>query len=154
MFVKPYPRYFLCNMKTFFLSLFAIVMFACGSNSSGTAYGEKFDTTKAITADAALKIFENTGQSEAVIKGQISQMCTGEGCWYTLKHGGAEQFVGFEKFTIPKDVAGRQSVASGHFYLDTQSVADQREGLNEADAAKITEPKVSVKFTAVGIVIR
>ena len=81
-------------------------------------------------------------------------MCTGEGCWYTLKHGDKEQFVGFDKFTIPKDVTGKFSIASGHFYRDTQSVEQQREGLSEAEAAKITSPKISVQFKARGILIK
>lgn len=132
----------------------ALGLFACGSKNEITAYGENIDTLKAVTVDAALKAFESNGQGEAVIKGQISQVCTGEGCWYTLKSNGTEQFVGFEKFTIPKDLAGRQSVAAGRFYRDTQSVEAQREGLTEAEAAKITEPKVSVQFKAVGIVVR
>ena len=132
----------------------ALGLFACGGKDGSTTYGEKIDTASAVTVDVALKEFESSGKAEAVIKGQISQVCTGEGCWYTLKHGDKEQFVGFEKFTIPKDVAGKQSVASGRFYRDTQSVETQREGLTEADAAKITEPKVSVQFKAVGIVVR
>ncbi|MFN5217337.1 MAG: DUF4920 domain-containing protein [Sphingomonadales bacterium] len=141
-------------MKPIIFSLVALGLFACGSKDGATAYGEKIDTTTAVTVDVALKAFESEGKSESVIKGQISQVCTGEGCWYTLKNGSIEQFVGFEKFTIPKDLAGRQSVAAGRFYRDTQSVEAQREGLTEAEAAKITEPKVSVQFKAVGIVVR
>jgi len=133
--------------------MIALCLFACGSKSGSAAYGEKIDTTKAVTVDVALEAFESTGKEVATIKGQISQVCTGEGCWYTLKNGGAEQFVGFEKFTVPKDIAGRQSVAAGHFYRDTQSVEAQREGLSKEDADKITETKISVQFMAVGIVV-
>lgn len=133
--------------------MIALGLFACGSKSSSNTYGEKIDTSKAVTVDIALKAFESKNQAEAIIKGQISQVCTGEGCWYTLTHGGTEQFVGFEKFTAPKDIVGRQSMAAGHFYRDTQSVDEQREGLNEAEAAKITEPKILVKFSAVGILV-
>lgn len=134
--------------------MIALGVFACGSKTESSTYGEKIDTVAAETVDVALIAFESSGKAEAVIKGQISQVCTGEGCWYTLKHGNIEQFVGFEKFTIPKDVAGRMSVATGHFYRDTQSVESQREGLSEAEAAKITEPKVSVQFKAKGILIK
>jgi hypothetical protein len=141
-------------MKPILLGLVSVALFACGSKNEGTAYGEKIDTSKSVTVDEALMAFENNGQAEAVIKGQISQVCTGEGCWYTLKHGTTEQFVGFEKFTVPKDIAGRQSVASGHFYRDTQSVEAQREGLSEAEAAKITEPKILLQFKARGIFVK
>ena len=134
--------------------MIALGLFACGSKSSSNEYGQKIDTAKAVTVDVALKAFESNGQAEAVIEGQISQVCTGEGCWYTLRHGGIEQFVGFEKFTVPKEIIGKRSVASGRFYRDTQSVEAQRDGLTEAEAAKITEPKVSVQFKAVGIVVR
>lgn len=132
----------------------ALGLFACGSKDGVTAYGEKIDTTNATSVDVALKTFESEGKTESVIKGQISKVCTGEGCWYTLRHGGVEQFVGFEKFTVPKDIAGRQSIAAGRFYRDTQSVEEQREGLSEAEAAKIITPKISVQFSAVGIVVR
>jgi hypothetical protein len=141
-------------MKPIILSIIALSLFACGDKNGATAYGEKIDTSKAITVDVALKAFESNGKADAVIEGQISQVCTGEGCWYTLKNGGVEQFVGFEKFTAPKDIAGRQSIAAGRFYRDTQSVEEQREGLSEAEAAKITTPKISVQFSAVGIVVR
>jgi len=134
--------------------MIALGLFACGSKTTSTSFGEKIDTAKAVTVDVALKAFESNGQAEALIEGQISQVCTGEGCWYTLRHGGVEQFVGFEKFTVPKDVIGKRSVASGRFFRDTQSVEAQREGLSEAEAAKITEPKVSIQFKAAGIVVR
>ena len=150
---KTQPGCFLCNMKNLFLILFPLAMFACGGKSGFTAYGENIDTTRAVTIDVALKAFESTGQSDAVIKGQISQVCTGEGCWYTLKHNATEQFVGFEKFAIPKDIVGRHSIAAGRFSRDTQSVEAQREGLSKEEADKITEPKVSVQFSAVGIVV-
>ena len=133
--------------------MIALCLFACGSKSGSIAYGEKIDTTKAVAVDVALEAFESTGKDVAIIKGQISQVCTGEGCWYTLKNGGAEQFVGFEEFTVPKDIAGRESIAAGRFYHDTQSVEEQREGLSKEDAAKITKPKISVQFSAVGIVV-
>jgi hypothetical protein len=134
---------------------FAIAaLWACGNNSKETAYGEKLDSTQAVHVDEALSAFESSGKKEAVIKGQISQVCTGEGCWYTLKHGDKEQFVGFDKFTIPKDVTGKFSIATGYFYRDTQTVEQLREGLSEAEAEKITEPKISVQFQAKGIVVK
>jgi hypothetical protein len=141
-------------MKPIILSMIVLGLFACGSKSNVTSYGEKFDTAKATTIVEALEEFKSSGQSEAVIKGKISRLCTGEGCWYVLKHDTVEQFVGFEKFSIPKDVAGMHSIAAGRFYMDTQSIESQREGLSGAEAAKITAPKVSVKFSAVGIVVR
>lgn len=134
--------------------MIALGVFACGSKTVSSAYGEKIDTVAAETVDVALKAFESSGKADAVIKGQISQVCTGEGCWYTLKHAGTEQFVGFADFTIPKEVAGKMSVAAGRFYRDTQSVETQREGLSVAEAEKITEPKISVQFKARGILIK
>jgi len=134
--------------------MIALGVFACGSKTESSAYGEKIDTVAAETVDVALKAFESSGKADAVIKGQISQVFTGEGCWYTLKHGDKEQFVGFDKFTIPKDVTGKFSIATGYFYRDTQTVEQQREGLSEAEAAKITSPKISVQFQARGILIK
>jgi len=141
-------------MKPIIFSMIALGVFACGSKTVSSAYGEKIDTVAAETVDVALKAFESSGKADAVIKGQISQVCTGEGCWYTLKHAGTEQFVGFADFTIPKEVAGKMSVAAGRFYRDTQSVETQREGLSVAEAEKITEPKISVQFKARGILIK
>jgi hypothetical protein len=141
-------------MKTIIFSMIALGVFACGSKTVSCAYGEKIDTVAAETVDVALNAFESSGKANAVIKGQISQVCTGEGCWYTLKHGDKEQFVGFDKFTIPKDVTGKFSIATGYFYRDTQTVEQQREGLSEAEAAKITSPKISVQFQARGILIK
>jgi hypothetical protein len=146
-------------MKPFIFSMIALGVFACGSKTESSTYGEKIDTVAAETVDVALKAFESSGKADAVIKGQISQVCTGEGCWYTLKHGIIEQFVGFEKFTIPKDVVGKNSIAAGVFYRDTTSVdalkTEAKEaGKPAAEIETIKEPIVSICFRAKGLIIK
>ena len=150
---------FLCSMKKTLLSVFTIAvigLFGCGQGSNTKVkYGETVDTTKAEPVDKALAQYMQNNTEAAVISGQISQVCQGEGCWYMIKSGTVEQYVEFgNKFNIAKDCAGKQSVATGRFYRDTQSIEQQREGLNKEEAAKITAPKVDVHFRASGIVVR
>ena len=149
---------FLCSMKKTILSIIAIAvigLFGCGQgNNTLVKYGEAVDTTKAQPADKAFAQYMQNNAEAAVISGQISQVCQGEGCWYMIKSGAVEQYVEFgNKFNIAKDCAGKQSVASGRFYRDTQSIEQQREGLSKEEAAKITAPKVDVHFRADGIII-
>lgn len=145
----------------------SMAAFACSSPakkgseaSKETSFGEKIDTTRAVTVDKALQLFKDSGIKDAVISGSISQVCQGEGCWYSIKHGEADQYVEFgEKFTIPKDGAGKNTIAGGYFYRDTTSVEQlkneaKEEGKPAADIDAIKEPRISISFRALGLTIK
>lgn len=149
------------------LILISMAAFACGGSakkggetSKETSYGEKFDAARALTVDKALQLFKDSGRKDAVISGSISQVCQGEGCWYSIKHGEADQYVEFgEKFTIAKDCAGKNTIAGGYFYRDTTSVEQlkseaKEEGKPAADIEAIKEPRISISFRALGLTIK
>lgn len=157
-------------MKLNFIVMAAIagLTAACGQqpadpkkgNAAETAFGEKFDPAKSVSVDKALAAYNGGGEAKAIIHGTIGAVCQGEGCWYNIKEGSAEQYVEFgEKFTIPKDCAGKATVASGYFYRDTTPVADlqseaKEAGKSEAEIKAITEPRVNINFRATGLVIK
>lgn len=147
--------------------VFAGFMFACSNNNktgkteTGTkVFGDSFDQKSAISIDKALLQFTGEGKSENVVSGKISAVCQGEGCWYSIESGNTNQYVEFgEKFTIPKDCAGKNTVAKGYFYRDTTSIEDlkseaKESGKSQADIDAIKEPKINISFRASGIVIK
>jgi hypothetical protein len=146
----------------------AILMFACNQNGNtaktgnGTVqrFGDSFDMSKAVNVEAALEKYNKMNLAEAIISGKISAVCQGEGCWYSIESGHTNQYVDFgEKFTIPKDAAGKETVAIGRFYKDTISIEDlkseaKESGKSQTEVDAIKEPKVNISFQAAGLVIK
>jgi hypothetical protein len=153
-------------MKYIVTSICALALFACGQKTQQQAagkelvYGQAVDSSKAVSIDAALSEFEKNGKAEAVVSGNISAVCKGEGCWFSIKAGNADVYAEFdEKFTIAKDCAGKNTIASGRFYRDTTGIDDlkkeaKEEGKTQAEIDAINAPKVVVQFKASGVVIK
>lgn len=154
-------------MKNALYVVFAGLMFACNSNNktgnadkSSKLYGDSFDQKSAMNIDKALLQFTNEGKSENVVSGKISAVCQGEGCWYSIESGNTNQYVEFgEKFTIPKDCAGKSTTAKGYFYRDTTSIEElkseaKESGKSQAEIDAIREPKIDISFRASGLVIK
>jgi len=141
-------------------------LFACGqkkqekTEGKEVSYGQAFDGTKAVGVDVALAEFEKNGKAEATVSGSISAVCKGEGCWYSIKAGNADVYAEFdEKFTIAKDCAGKNTLATGRFYRDTTGIDDlkkeaKEEGKPQSEIDAIKAPKMVVQFKASGVVIK
>lgn len=100
-----------------------------------------------------------TEQASLRLEGDIVSVCQNKGCW--LRMGDAEQdlFVKFgacDKY-VPLDAAGRRVLVEGKLSIEEVSVEEQKHMLEDAgkteEAAKITEPKRSVRFAALGAAI-
>ena len=62
-------------------------------------------------------------------------------------------------FFVPKNLNGEMAVIEGKAYVDTINVAFLKHlaedaGKSEEEIAKITEPEVSLNFTANGVIIK
>ncbi|MBS3915258.1 MAG: DUF4920 domain-containing protein [Bacteroidetes bacterium] len=129
---------------------------ACGN---GGKFGETFDQKNAIPVEAALKSFTENGTKDAIVKGEISQVCQTEGCWFYYKSTGENLMVDFDhKFEIPKNSAGKKAYANGYFYRDTTSVEKLKEwakdeGKPDSVIAAIQSPEVNIIFQAKGLII-
>lgn len=94
-----------------------------------------------------------------LLKGKVSAVCKKMGCWLRVSDEKTEVFVKATcgKWGVPKDCEGREAIVEGTFSMTTESVAEQKhyledEGKHE-EAAKITEPKISLRVDAVGVAL-
>ena len=113
-------------MKQFFAAiLITLTFYSCQQLSkpkapkSGIYYGEKFDTTNAVSAS---QLLAGGNAGAAVVSGIITQSCQSEGCWIKLDGGdGRELFVSTENnFTVPLDgMKGQRVYAKGETFVDS-----------------------------------
>ena len=118
-----------------------------------------------MTYDELLTKLEKTEGFENIqVEGKVSAVCQKKGCWMTIVSDDAskqEMVVKFKDygFFMPLDLAGKTVIMEGNAYKETTSIDELRHyaedaGKSEAEIAKITEPKVELKFEATGVIIK
>lgn len=149
-------------MKQLLIISFSILMMfvlfqACGIKRSGR-YGAVVDTTIVVSVE---QLIHAAPQKNIVVKGSISAVCQGEGCWLKLDAGNGEQlYIDWDKkFSVPRDIEGRVAFVHGFSYADTISVAELKQherdkGTPLEEIMKIDSPVVKIYFTADGLIIR
>ena len=162
------------NKLTLLIFLFGVIFVSCKNENnriadqSGSAagyFGEKIDTVGMISYENLLAQMATNDSVEAKVVGKVSAVCQTKGCWMNIISDSdttkTEMFVEFLDygFFMPKDIAGKEVVMKGKAYVEETSVDDLKhfaedEGLTEAEIAKITEPKVELKFMASGVMIK
>ncbi|MBN8588123.1 MAG: DUF4920 domain-containing protein [Rhodothermia bacterium] len=116
----------------------------------------------AITVAQGLADAQSKPGKSVVVKGEVEKVCQAKGCWMTLKRADGESIrVTFKDyaFFMPKDIAGRQIVASGIFEKKEESVEHLRhlaedEGKPQSEIDAITQPKTSWGFLADGVLLK
>lgn len=95
------------------------------------------------------------------MEGTVSEVCVKAGCWLKVAAAdGQEIFISTDhKFFVPKDIVGKTVVVDGHAYKTEMGVDELRhyaedEGQTPEQIAKITEPEVSYKLLARGVVVK
>lgn len=101
------------------------------------------------------------------LTGKVESVCKKKGCWMRLTQDpltqdrvGKSVFVRFTgyAFFMPLDCEGREVVLEGTYSSTETSVADLKHYLEDegkqAEAAKITEPKLEMKVMADGVAMR
>ncbi len=170
---------FLSEMKRFNI-LAAILMLYIGGygqniqkgieNSDGS---NKRDLTfgNAIVANDAISNRDMYAKYQAMavmdsfkvkFKATVTDVCQAKGCWMKLKlNDDSVAMVRFKDygFFVPNDIAGKKVVVSGTAFVEEMSVADQKHfardgGKSEIEIEKITEPKKTYGFEAVGVLLK
>ena len=158
-------------MKFVFYSLLAIcVIFSCKNENKvvSTPTGEKIygDSINAAGAINMAEMVTKMGTLDSLackVTATPVAVCQNKGCWMQVTTNGITDtmMVNFKDygFFMPKDIAGKEVVMKGKAYVEETSVEDLKhfaedEGLTEAEIAKITEPKVELKFMASGVMIK
>jgi hypothetical protein len=149
-------------MKQFFIFSFSVLMSglffpSCQSNNQNQ-FGVPVDTTVVVSA---AQLVNAAPEKNIVVKGNISAVCQGEGCWLKLDAGNGQQlYIDWDKkFTVPRDIEGRVAFAHGFSYADTISVdklkqQERDKGTPLEEIMNIDSPLVKIYFTADGLIIR
>ena len=162
--------------KSILLALSISLIFSvqsCKTSSGATVadaqvkatHGEAFTAKKVMTYDELLAKMESDDKVDnVVVEGKVAGVCQAKGCWMNMvsakSDSSQEMFVKFKDyaFFMPKDLGGGTVVMKGNAFKETTSVEELRhyaedEGKSPEDIAKITEPKVELKFMASGVKI-
>lgn len=116
----------------------------------------------AIPVEKGLASAQTKPGKAVVVKGEVEKVCQAKGCWMTLKTTSGEPIrVTFKDyaFFMPKDIAGRQIVATGVFEKKEESVEHLRhlaedEGKPQSEIDAITSPKTTWGFLASGVLLK
>ncbi len=158
-------------MKNLFFLLLIAAQVACaqskevGVSDAGTHFGEMMDAEGAISYDDLLVKLESDNAVENVkVKGKVSGVCQAKGCWMNIVSEDADKEAMFVKFKdygffMPKDIAGETIIMRGKAYKEETSVDELRhyaedDGKSAEEVAKITEPKVELKFMADAVILK
>ena len=144
------------NTFLVFFSLFAFQ----NSNAQSSHYGAVFEVKKDI--EQTSKVFKGMTTKDSMqfqIKGMVTQVCQAKGCWMNVDLADGEQvFVKFKDygFFVPTNSAGKEVVMNGLAFIEEMSVEEQRhyamdKGATKEEAAKINQPKRTLRFEADGV---
>lgn len=125
-------------------------------------YGDSIDDAEAIEASQVLALLEGKDSLQVKLKGTINSSCKRKGCWMKMDLGNGEEMrVSFRdyEFFVPKNLNGETAIIEGVAYRDTLDVDFLRHlaedaGKSEEEIAAITEPEISINYTANGVIIR
>lgn len=132
------------------------------SMANYTVVGDSAMTaTGAEGTDAVLAGLASAKEAKMKVKGIVKSVCQAKGCWMKLELPNGElMHVTFDNYSffVPRDISGKEVVIEGTAERDTMSVDDLRHyaedaNKSEAEIAAITEPKLTYKFDATGVLI-
>lgn len=125
-------------------------------------YGEEFDgKLKPTPMEDFVAEVEEEGWAEAVIQGEIEEVCTSKGCWLTMDLPSGESMrVTFKNygFFVPTNSQGYPVIIKGVGTMVETDVETLRhyaedEGKSQEEIDAITEPKKEITFEAEGVII-
>ena len=126
--------------------------------------GEKIAVNKVMTYTQMLTKLEKKGGLEKVqVEAKVKEVCKKKGCWMTLYSDDNQQEMVVKVkdygFFMPLDISGKTIIMEGNAYKETTSIEELRHyaedaGKSKDEIAKITAPKVELKFEATGVIIK
>ncbi len=125
-------------------------------------YGDTITEENAVAVGELMALMEGKDSVRVKIAGTVNSSCQKKGCWMRMDMGNDEElFVRFRdyEFFVPKNLDGEEAIVEGVAYVETFSVEHLKHladdaGKSEEEIAAITEPEVSIRFTADGVIIK
>lgn len=157
------------DMRNLFMVLFAaLTLAACNQKTEENktitieAFGAQIDTTGSKPMSDVASLLGSQDSAKMKLTGIVEKCCQKKGCWMTIQNPNGDpiqvQFKDYG-FFVPKESAGKVAYMDGWAYKDTISVEEQQhyaedEGKSPEEIAKITEPKVTIRFMADGVILK
>ena len=126
------------------------------------AYGANMEESSVMGTAEMISVVETSGTFTGKISGEIKEVCTKKGCWFTMDLANGEPMrVTFKDygFFIPTNSQGFPIILEGVATLTETDVEtlkhfaeDQGKSKEEVDA--ITAPKREITFEATGVMIK
>ena len=124
-------------------------------------FGEVISTDGAREAAELPALLEGKETVEVKLTGNVDAVCQNMGCWMDVSMGdGQIVHVTFQddKFLLPKDAAGKQTVFEGVATYEEIPVnmlkhLAKDEGKSQEEIDAITEPKMEYTFVARGVIL-
>jgi hypothetical protein len=126
------------------------------------SYGANLDENSVLGTSEMISAVEASGTFTGKIAGEIKEVCTKKGCWFTMDLANGEPMrVTFKDygFFIPTNSQGFPIILEGVATLTETDVEtlkhfaeDQGKSKEEVDA--ITSPKREITFEATGVIIK
>ena len=126
------------------------------------SYGELITEDNAKSIDEMSKQYQNLKVGDTItskMKGKIVDVCSKKGCWMTLDMGEETVMVRFKDygFFVPTDAQG-EVIVKGKAFVSETSVEDLKhyaedDGKSPEEIDKITQPKMTYKFLADGVLL-
>jgi hypothetical protein len=115
-------------------------------------YGDSITEDNAINASTLLALMAGKDSVNLKLSGIANSSCQKKGCWIRVN------FKDYG-FFVPKNLDGELAIVEGVAYVDTINVEFLKHlaedaGKSEEEIAAISEPEISVNFTANGVIIK
>ena len=150
-----------------FLAIVALLV-SCKSTVKvqGDTFGEVVKVKKVLSYDELLTQVEKTDKTieNVQVEGKVREVCQKKGCWMTIysdNSSSQEMMVKFKDygFFMPLDISGKTVIMQGKAFKEVTPVDELRHyaedaGKSKDEIAKITEPKVELKFEATGVILK
>lgn len=126
------------------------------------AYGANLKENRVVGTAEMISLVESSGTFEGKISGEIKEVCTKKGCWFTMDLGNGEPMrVTFKDygFFIPTNSQGFPIILEGVATLTETDVETLKhfaedQGKSKEEVEAITSPKREITFEATGVVIK
>jgi hypothetical protein len=125
-------------------------------------YGNILKAEDVVTTAEMISSVESQGEFTGKISGEIKEVCTKKGCWFSMELPNGESMrVTFKDygFFLPTNSQGFPIVIEGVATLTETDVETLRhyaedKGMSKEDVAAITDPERKITFEATGAVIK
>lgn len=126
------------------------------------AYGANLEANSVVSTAEMISVVEASGTFTGKISGEIKEVCTKKGCWFTMDLANGEQMrVTFKDygFFIPTNSQGFPIILEGVATLTETDVETLKhfaedQGKSKEEVEAITAPKREITFEATGVMIK